>query len=236
LSTSPVFELVQRESGLWAILQRTGRTAIVVETGHVDRNLAGLDLDSWRSSRQLSEIGQGWLRVAERLAANTRSGRFRKRGVVPPTQTFTKTEALHLLLAQNYRCAVSGSYFTHDAFDTPTGPFQPSVDRIDSLLGYEPGNLRIVCLLVNLAMSTWGEDPLHKIAQRIAAGEAPGLRPDLSFSATSPARRLRLIPCDETAFPANDASPAVDGTVSHSLARCAVGNTDPLISKGPEAP
>lgn len=235
MATNPVFELVQRESGLWAILQRTGRTATVVETGHVDRNLAGLDLDSWRSSRQLSEIGQGWIRVADRLASNTRTGRHRKKALAQAASALARADFLYLLMEQGYRCAVSGSYFTHDAFDTPTSPFQPSVDRLDNGRGYDIDNIRIVCLLVNQAMGNWGEEPLHKIAHRIVALDTPALRPDPCFEAPLPGKRLRLIPCEETAFPANDASPAVDGTVSHSLGRCEAGNTDPLVSKGSEA-
>lgn len=232
MATKPVFELVQRESGLWAILRRTGSTATVVETGHVDRNLAALDLDSWRSSRQLSEIGQGWIRVADRLTANTHSGRYRKKGLAPPTKAMARADFLRLLMEQDYRCAVSGSYFTHDAFDTPTGPFQPSVDRLDNSRGYDPDNVRIVCLLVNQAMGNWGEEPLRKIARRIVALDAPGLRPDGGCPPVSPARRLRLIPCEEKPFPINEPDTEADVAVSHSPAISGPGNTDSFDCKG----
>lgn len=138
-------------------------------------------------------------------------------------------------MEQGYRCAVSGSYFTHDAFDTPTDPFQPSADRLDNATGYVLGNVRLVCLLVNGAMGNWGEEPLRKIARRIVALEAPGMRPDGGLPGPLPVRRLRLIPCEDTPFPANDGAVPAGDAVSHSLGCFEAGNTDPLISKGPEA-
>lgn len=41
------------------------------------------------------------------------------------------------------------------------GPFSPSIDRIDSSHGYMPGNIRIVCLIANVALNNWGEGPLR---------------------------------------------------------------------------
>lgn len=189
MATKRRFELVQRETGLWVILSRTGSKADVVETGHVDRNLAALDLDSYASSRTLSPIGQGWLKVADRLAGNLKSGRYEKGH--HDHDVMARIDILRLLLEQGYRCPISGSYFTHDAFDGEggTSPFQPSVDRKDSSLGYRHGNVRIVCLLVNLAMNNWGEAPLFKIAERIVALR---LRPDDPLEDAVGRKRIRL--------------------------------------------
>lgn len=60
-------------------------------------------------------------------------------------------------------CAVSGIRFV--ITDEPHHPFQPSVDRIDGRLGYIVGNVRFVCLAVNVAMNRWGQDNLLKIAK-----------------------------------------------------------------------
>lgn len=46
----------------------------------------------------------------------------------------------------------------------PAGPFSPTIDRIDSSLGYQIDNCRVVCYAANLAMSSWGEDVLAAIA------------------------------------------------------------------------
>lgn len=40
-----------------------------------------------------------------------------------------------------------------------------SIDRIDSSKGYTIGNVRIVCLAINLALGNWGEEGLRPILQ-----------------------------------------------------------------------
>lgn len=62
----------------------------------------------------------------------------------------------------NGQCAVTGLRFAMD--DTKHNPEQPSLDRINSALGYSPGNCRLVLLAVNYAMNTWGERNFKKIA------------------------------------------------------------------------
>lgn len=195
MSTNRRFELVQRESGLWVILSRTGSKADVVETGQVDRNLAALDLASYASSRTLSPTGQGWLKVADRLAGNLRTGRYQRKQT---HDILGRNDVLRLLQAQGYRCPISGSYFTHDAFDGEgTSPFQPSIDRRDATRGYERDNIRVVCLLVNYAMSNWGEEPLRKMAARIVAH---GLRPDGPLEDTVRQGAIRLTSCEALAI------------------------------------
>lgn len=44
-------------------------------------------------------------------------------------------------------------------------PFRPSVDRIDSSKGYEPDNIRLVCVAVNYALNEFGESTLRTICQ-----------------------------------------------------------------------
>lgn len=215
VASNPVFELVQRETGLWAILHRTGRKASVVETGQVDRQIAALDLASYASSRSLSPIGQGWLKVADRLASNMKTRRYQMPG--HEHEILTRADVLRLLLKQGYQCAVSGSYFTHDSFDgDKRDPFQPSIDRRDSSLGYAASNIRIVCYLVNLAMNEWGEAPLRKIAERISR---PVLRPDSAPSAIVARRRIVLTSCEYGEISERSTLPCDNDQVSHSLAR-----------------
>lgn len=47
--------------------------------------------------------------------------------------------------------------------DLPRGffPWGPSIDRVDSQIGYTPDNIRMVCLAANVAMNKWGEDVLR---------------------------------------------------------------------------
>lgn len=44
-------------------------------------------------------------------------------------------------------------------------PMAPSIDRIDSRAGYAPGNCRLVCVAVNLAVNEWGDDLFARIAK-----------------------------------------------------------------------
>lgn len=64
-------------------------------------------------------------------------------------------------------CEVSGIALTLTATGR-RGPYGPSVDRIDSNFAYTPRNTRIVCVAMNYAMSTWGAEPLIRIAQVMA--------------------------------------------------------------------
>jgi hypothetical protein len=65
------------------------------------------------------------------------------------------------------RCEVSGIEFQRRAPGVSRNPWTPSIDRIDSSVGYTAANCRLVCLAVNLAMSTWGEDVILTIADCI---------------------------------------------------------------------
>lgn len=72
----------------------------------------------------------------------------------------------YMLRDSDWRCAITGHGFSFDRFgNTLKRPFVPSIDRIDSSIGYVPGNCRVVCSLVNIAMNAWGEAPLLAVIQ-----------------------------------------------------------------------
>lgn len=56
-------------------------------------------------------------------------------------------------------CALTGLPFV---FKHTLGrnPFSPSIDRIDSLLGYTPDNCRLILFTVNSARGEWSDDVL----------------------------------------------------------------------------
>lgn len=60
-------------------------------------------------------------------------------------------------------CSVTGAAFE---FGGRRNPMSPSIDRIDSRRGYESGNVRIVTLVANTAMSNWGEEMISKLTTR----------------------------------------------------------------------
>lgn len=71
--------------------------------------------------------------------------------------------------AQRYRCVISGIEFEQSTYwrTKRRNPFSPSIDRIDNARGYEIGNVRIVCLIVNLARSNFDDSALVKMAKAI---------------------------------------------------------------------
>jgi hypothetical protein len=94
-------------------------------------------------------------------------GNARRRGI-PVSITVDDIDAM--MRAQGMRCAVSGIKFSSQR--RPGGgrvrPFVPSVDRIDAKLGYEIGNIRVVCAAVNAALGDWGDELFHQIVLGVA--------------------------------------------------------------------
>ena len=63
------------------------------------------------------------------------------------------------------RCELTGITFCLARSKTGfRAPFAPSVDRIDSNVGYTPANVRLVCVAVNWALSDWGAAVFDAIA------------------------------------------------------------------------
>lgn len=74
-------------------------------------------------------------------------------------------EWVDMALRSNGRCEITGIPFSFEIVNgTKRPPYMPSIDRIDSSLGYSYGNCRIVCLCVNLALNKWGDEVLERMA------------------------------------------------------------------------
>lgn len=56
------------------------------------------------------------------------------------------------------RCELTGIRFDYEPKETDAfrRPEAPSLDRIDNKGGYDAGNVRIVCVCVNIAINEWG--------------------------------------------------------------------------------
>jgi len=75
---------------------------------------------------------------------------------------------LKLFYKQNEKCAVTGLPFIFEC--NPNGekiytPFGPSIDRIDSKKGYTEDNIRLVCVMVNLAINMFGDKLFDKMCE-----------------------------------------------------------------------
>lgn len=82
----------------------------------------------------------------------------------------TRTDIAKLYAECGGVCAVSKLPFTLDRIGS-RAPFSPSLDRIDSTKGYTYENCRIVCYIVNMAMSDYGDEPLRIVARAIVSEE-----------------------------------------------------------------
>lgn len=123
-----------------------------------------------RLQRKLEQIGPDWCgedrsqfwNYARGAVAHSRH-RARKSGI---PHTIDSHDIERLLVDQDWRCAISGL-----PLDAPRNgtkkrtPFGPSLDRIRPALGYVPGNLRILCNVVNFAINEWGEEAFYRVAR-----------------------------------------------------------------------
>ena len=70
--------------------------------------------------------------------------------------------------AQDGVCAVTGMRFSlRKPKRGIKKPWAPSIDRIDSSLGYSPENCRIVTIFANIAMSDWGDWVISELKQEL---------------------------------------------------------------------
>lgn len=90
----------------------------------------------------------------ERMMERARA-RARKRGL---PFSLGRSDMQALIARCKGRCEVSGHPLEK------TGPFRPSLDRIDCTKGYTPDNVRIVCLITNTAMLHYGEAAFLQLA------------------------------------------------------------------------
>jgi hypothetical protein len=78
----------------------------------------------------------------------------------------TRSYLKEIVAKQNGVCALTGLPFDTTVREKSSrpSPYQPSLDRIDCKLGYVPGNVRVVCFAVNVALNEWGENVFLRIA------------------------------------------------------------------------
>jgi|GEM_PF-3398644 len=96
--------------------------------------------------------------------------RSKKRG----TQfEITLEDVYDLVSQQEWRCCVSGQPFRLVQVEggIVRQPYAPSIDRIDSSLGYIHGNVRVVLTAVNYALNEWGDEVFSTVARGVIAAK-----------------------------------------------------------------
>lgn len=108
-------------------------------------------------------------RLREAIASSRRNA---KRRDIP--WRLTNAEAARLWERCGGRCELSGIQF--DLGPTVDRgrrrPFAPSLDRIDPRRGYAATNLRLICVVANIALNEWGLEPLLRLAEALT-GQPP---------------------------------------------------------------
>lgn len=92
------------------------------------------------------------------------------------THTVTEEIALQMLWSQRGKCALTGITFTLSPSATSKRkPFAPSIDRLDPTRGYEPDNVRLVCVIVNLARGDFSDSELLAMANGLTGTKRSNL-------------------------------------------------------------
>lgn len=71
----------------------------------------------------------------------------------------------NLYTKQNKKCAITYIDFSFNKEETFRRPFVPSIDRVNSKLGYTKDNVRLVCAVVNLSLNEFGDQVFDKMCR-----------------------------------------------------------------------
>lgn len=89
--------------------------------------------------------------------------------------TLTKDDLVLLMNRAGGRCEVSRIKFSYGKeLEWFRAPFAPSIDRKNPAVGYTLDNCRLVCVVVNWAISDWGEGVLRDLAFAVVRSEKQG--------------------------------------------------------------
>lgn len=85
----------------------------------------------------------------------------------------TREQMIALVKRSEGRCEMSGIVFDHSPGSGFRRPFAPSLDRVRSSEPYTLNNVRLICVIANLAANEWGDETLMVLARALVArGEA----------------------------------------------------------------
>ena len=127
--------------------------------------------DWWADEVEAARAGKKCVLAAMLAASKHRAG---QKGF---DFDLTMPKLLALAAESGGRCAVSGVQFSGKRIGTRR-PLMPSLDRIDCKQGYTIANCRLVCVVVNYAISDFGEGALRIVARSIVRQELEAMSRD----------------------------------------------------------
>jgi hypothetical protein len=105
-------------------------------------------------SNKLPEtLSEKFISIGKRVAA-----RHKKKGW--KGDIITSTELFYQYYITNGKCFYTGLVYT---LEKDSNPLKMTVDRIDSSLGYVPGNVVLCCWFVNCAKNSWNLETMKKL-------------------------------------------------------------------------
>jgi hypothetical protein len=138
---------------------------VLVAGGTIPDRKAGAKLKPLQAKRRRVFEPNMWLGVppwAKRIYLSAE-----RRSVARARPVFLTVDEFRAVLKRSDgRCELTG--LPLDCEGAGRRPMAPSIDRIDSAKGYVAGNVRIVCLMANQAMSEWGAEPVVTMAKALA--------------------------------------------------------------------
>ena len=156
-------------AGYWLYQKGSGSNRIRISTKEIDLDRAIVVAEKF-SKRVIVSVSNGFGKAYPGdywdAFKNTRKNAM-KRGI-PFELAMDEFEEIVQRCAG--ACEVTGIVLQRTK-DLPSGdrqPFMPSIDRINSALGYTKDNVRIVCISANLAMNTWGVWVIEELARALA--------------------------------------------------------------------
>jgi hypothetical protein len=118
--------------------------------------------EGWRENYDRTD--RSWGDVASLIHERHRLS-ARKRGIPFDLKV---GDVYALMKSTGFRCAVSGIPFAKRlASDGRRDPWAASIDRIENRHGYTSENVRVVCVIANIAMSDWGFDALIRLSRGV---------------------------------------------------------------------
>jgi hypothetical protein len=165
---SPNYQVRGTVRGVY-VSESTGTANLELATEYMARRATEAYREVVMSSNEWTTISEDMIRVLLAVAEKANNRRMKRGG---KEDRITVEFVTSLYLKQRGKCAVSGITFRLDelkAGKLESRAFAPSLDRIDNNIGYEPGNVRLVCRIANFAMNTWGDSALLELSLGVAA-------------------------------------------------------------------